>query len=345
MSETSAADQRIRCVNEKEALASVRLDVQLRILMPTLNRPEEVSANALQLLRNLKKIAPSQRIEVVMSENCSDSDLRIGFEGLSRQLSDPVMDTAHSVLFVRRSDRLSLGEHVRWLHEFLPAPWIMWLGDDDLLSPTYLALVARIVGDERSDGIAACVPGYGGIDTSEFFALAASDERIMPSARTERCYPGPGAVLRFSGRGNQLSGLVFCTAYLTGVGETLSRTNLYPWMCWLSGVAQKGVIIEMPGRHSRVTGDKPKLFTYGSDGLYPDIVEAIFCGCGANRSLAVRAARHVLWYGVFRIGMTGSTANQRLLNYLRLWFNPRMDRRVFVKVLPKILFLYARRNL
>ena len=334
---------KIRCVNAEEAVLVVRTDVQLRILLPTLNRPAELVANVSRLLCDLRRVSKDQEIQVVISENGSNPDLLIDCRDLSNRISSILADTAHAVLLVRRSNRLSLGEHMRWLHELPSAPWVMWLGDDDLLSPTYLAVVSEVIDGKEGDDVGVVIPGYGPIDATEFFALASSSEQFFPSPDVIKYDPGPGTVLNLAGRGHQLSGLTFCTKYLAGVGEMLSRKNVFPWMCWIAGVAQSKAIVFVQGRHARITNDTPKLFSYGTDGLFPDIVEAIFSGCNNDRCLAVRTASNVLKRGMFRLERTTTTPNQRLLNYLRLWHNPFMDHKVFLKVLPSVLYSYVRR--
>ena len=62
-------------------------------------------------------------------------------------------------IFIRRAERISLGNHMNLLSKSVNCEWITWIGDDDLLTPTYLNYIIKVI--ELDDvNVQSVFPGH-----------------------------------------------------------------------------------------------------------------------------------------------------------------------------------------
>lgn len=325
----------IKVINESEARSSVSTDVLLRIIIPTLNRPRELICNVSSLVNNLSRVSEKIDFEIIVSENCSDAGKEIDTSSIMNTINNQ-----SPIVFVRRSTRLDLGEHVRWLSHLPPVPWVMWLGDDDLLTPTYVNYVLTLIRKDTEESVTAIVPGYGNISARSFFELAETEEVIDYHPDVTEYTMNLESSVHVVNRGHQLSGLVIRSFSMThALADALPLGNLYPWMCYLALCLKEGAVLEVDGLHARITSDSPKLFSYRRDGLLPDIVESIMCGFSDDTPFGTKVATEVLKTRAYwRIFKTSRTGIGCLINYLRLWKDRRISKEVFLKCLPRVFF-------
>lgn len=313
----------------------------LRIVIPTLNRPEELLVNFRKLLRDLGRISPDHEVQLVISENGSDPEKRIDRQRLLDVREQESACSRVSTVFIRRSHRLSLGEHVRWLGGIPGCQWMMWLGDDDLLTPSFLRFVLQHLDDPAVMGM---IPGYVGITAAEYFTLGNEQETV--SDAKIRNYTGEDLDPKIIHRGHQLSGLTYRSEIIRRGNQRLTPVNLYPWMTYQILALQQGRLVELEGRHARITDDTPKLFSYRRDGLLPEICEAIrggFAGeYGRFLYYATGVIARVAYWRIFRTSRNNMVV---LFNYLALFRDRRMHPVVQLCAFPFILSHAAHRIL
>ncbi|MBC8489711.1 MAG: glycosyltransferase family 2 protein, partial [Bacteroidetes bacterium] len=303
----------------------------LCLIIPTLNRPDTLFANINSLVSNFNKIKPKILIQILISENNSVSNRKIDKSKLRLLLEKNVKTKTIHFVFIKRIKRLSIGRHMNVLSSSVNCNWIMWLGDDDLLTPTYLKFVIGVI-ESGNLNIQSVFPGSSGITEKEYFHLAKSNENIQRNINI-KCYNYNSKNLEYViHRGHQLSGLLYRKEIIDVSNQILPNNNLYPWMCHQVIAIKKGSILSVSGSHARITSDTNKLFSYKKDGLLPDITEAILCGFSSERGLGTYYASKVITgIGSWRIFNTSKTGIGALMNYILLYYNKRMDRKVFYR--------------
>lgn len=313
-------------------------DTKIRIVIPTLNRPKELLSNFKKIIIDFNRIVSPLSVQVVISENCSDSDKQIDFEILENIFMEYNSLNSLSVIFIQRKARLPLGSHMHWLGNISGTEWVMWLGDDDVLSPTYFKFVFDNIKNEK---LMAIAPGYGAVDAKEFFDICDKNEDFEKPVFEKFSKDNMNSFIIH--RGHQLSGLAYRETIIKFVNNCIPKKNLYPWMAYQIFALKNGEIYVIKGDHARITSDTPKLFSYGKDGLFPEISESIMVGFHDNYRLAV-------YYAIIVLGSTGywrifETTRVRFFSFFRflaIMFNPRMNKIVFLGLSPIIFYRIVR---
>lgn len=315
-------------------------EIKFRLIIPTLNRPKELICNFKKVLFDINRINPKFNIQIIISENCSDLGKSIDFLALKKNFDQANNLNNISAVFIKRSKRLSLGRHMHWLGNLPGAEWVMWLGDDDLLTPTYLSFVFDSI--EKNNCAMAINPGYGVIKAKKFFAICDQIEKIEKKISLDK-YTNKDIDSFIIHRGHQLSGLVYKKEIIEYSNKVIPEENLYPWMGYQITSLKKGEIYILKGLHARITSDTPKLFSYGKDGLFPEICESIMAGFHDNYKMGVYYAIKVLGgIGSWRIFMTSKKPFLAFFRFLALVANKRMDKLVFCGLIPLILYRVVR---
>ena len=172
---------KIICVDENTNMTKW-LDIELRLIIPTLNRPKQLLHNVKKIISDFSRINSSISIEILISDNLSAPDKRIKLSDLESVFTNHNYLNNLSLIFIKRTSRLPLGSHMRWLGNLPGAEWVMWLGDDDVLSPTYFKFVFDNLGDES---LMAFAPGYGPIDAKDFFEICNKKEIFEKPGRSD----------------------------------------------------------------------------------------------------------------------------------------------------------------
>lgn len=311
-------------------------EIKFRLIIPTLNRPKELICNFKKVLFDINRINPKFNIQIIISENCSDIEKSIDFLTLKNFFDQINNLNTISAVFIKRSKRLSLGRHMHWLGNLPGAKWVMWLGDDDLLSPTYLSFVFDAI--EKNNCVVAINPGYGVIKAKKFFEICDRIEKIEKKISVDK-YANKNIGSFIIHRGHQLSGLVYKKEIIEYSNKVIPEENLYPWMGYQITSLKKGEIHILKGLHAIITSDTPKLFSYGKDGLFPEICESIMAGFHDNYKMGVYYTIKVLGgIGSWRIFMTSEKPFFPFFRFLALITNKRMDKLVFCGLTPLIFY-------
>ena len=306
----------------------------LRFIIPTLNRPRELLKTVKWLLDATQSRANKLTIQVLISENASDSNLRLELKELESLSATP---KGIGIYFLRQPTRLNVVHHMRVLSQTLGARWHFWCGDDDLCSPCYIQEVLNCIKDP-DPCCAAIVPSYSNITQSEFFEKQNDMEEdcnqpVLYRLRDTRDW---FAIYR----GHQLSGLVFNSEIEIAVNSDLPKQNMYPWISYLANAASRSGILYYRNYKTLVTGGTPKLFSYGKNGLVPDIDEAVKCGLKNARFRGYLISCNILirGHGYNRIRQTAGSKMGMLSSAFKLLREDKLRKITALIVLPFLLF-------
>lgn len=311
----------------------------LRIFIPTLNRPKELVYNFELLVFNLNKINTNLKIQIIISENCSDFDKKNNVNKLE-YIAAKYDKNDIELIFINRTKRLHIENHLGWVSSFANAEWVMWLGDDDILSFEYLDFIISNI-EKKNKNIMGFNPGYGTITAKEFF----SDHFNVGQENTLKVTKYSYSIINsfIIHRGHQLSGLAYRYTVIQEAQKYLTSFNMYVWMAYQIIALKKGEIIYLEGQHCKITSDTPKLFSYGKDGLFPEICESIMAGFHDNYKMGVYYTIKVLGgIGSWRIFMTSKNPFMVFFRFLALAANKKMDKLVFCGLTPLIFYRVVR---
>ena len=136
-----------------------------------------------------------------------------------------------------------------------------------------------------------------------------------------------------------MSGLTYRKNIIESGNKVIPEQNLYPWMSYQIISLSIGDIYFLHGNHARITSDTPKLFSYGDDGLFPEICEAIFAGFNNNYRSAVYYSIRVLGgIGSWRIFRAARIKAVCFLKFLMMIFDRRMSNFVLLAITPIIFW-------
>ena len=319
------------------------LDVRfnLTIIIPTLNRPDVLYAQVKSLIKNFNRIKPKIKIQLYISENNSDIEKKIN-KNILNTIIKKNMNENIEFIFIRRSKRISLGNHMNVLSKSVNCEWITWIGDDDLLTPTYLSYLMNVI-ELDEENVQSVFPGHytnNYFTQDDFFHLSNSIEPIDNNIKVEEYNIDSKSILKIINRGTQLSGLLYRKKIIDLANEVLPAHNLFPWVCYQIIALREGTILALIGYHARITSDTAKLFSYRRDGLLTEISEAIICGFSPDTKrgsyYAGRIIKEIAFWRIFKTSKSGLGA---LKNYILSYYDhSKINSRVFFIALPKIIF-------
>ena len=196
---------------------NLKIKYDLSVIIPTLNRPKVLLAQIGSLVRSFNQIKPKISIQILVSENNPDIDKMVDKEKLDLVTKENLNTKNIRFVFIKRPSRLSLGEHMNFLSKSVNCHWIMWIGDDDLLSSAYLKfLVDTIKSDDKN--IQCVFPvRFGpigdrrnqGISEDDFFKYADNEEIIDKNIVVKSYNYNTNDLPYLINRGTQLSGILY----------------------------------------------------------------------------------------------------------------------------------------
>ena len=113
----------------KEAEKSSKKNISLTLWIPTYNRPIELQ----RLLRKIQQLSLWKYIDIVVSDNASED----------WNVFDLDKELLNGIRIERRCFNLSAGANFLRAFEACNTDWIHIVGDDDLLSNTYLSIIEQ----------------------------------------------------------------------------------------------------------------------------------------------------------------------------------------------------------
>lgn len=320
---------------------NLNMRFNLSIIIPTLNRPDVLYAQIKSLITNFNRIKPKITIQLYISENNSDVEKKID-KNILNLIIEKNINKNIEFIFTRRSQRISLGGHMNVLSKSVNCDWITWIGDDDLLTPTYLDYVMKVI-ELDDENVQSVFPGHytnNYFTQDDFFQLSSSIEPIEKNLKVQKYNIDSKSIVKIINRGTQLSGLLYRKKIIDLANEVLPAHNLFPWVCYQVIALKEGTILALMGYHARITSDTAKLFSYRKDGLLTEISEAIICGFSPDTKLgSYYAGRVITEIAFWRIFKTSKTGLGALKNYILSYHNhAKINIKVFFVALPKITF-------
>tara|TARA_B110000444_G_C18821632_1_gene588050 strand:+ start:83 stop:1180 length:1098 start_codon:yes stop_codon:yes gene_type:complete len=325
---------------------NLKIEYDISVIIPTLNRPKVLLAQIGSLVRCFNQIKPDICIQILISENNPDIDKTVDKEKLDLVIKKNLNPKNISFVFIKRTSRLSLGEHMNFLSRSVNCHWIMWIGDDDLLSSAYLKYLTDTIKSDDKNIQCVFPVRFGpngdkrnqGISEYKFFKYADNEEIIDKKIIVKRYSYNINDLPYIINRGTQLSGILYRKEIIDKGNIALPKDNLFPWICYQVEAIKNGTILSVDGYHVKITSDTPKLFSYRKDGLLPEISEAIISGFANDRKAGTYFASEIIkTFAYWRIFKTAKTGIGSLKNYIFSITHRKTDVKVFFLVLPKII--------
>lgn len=233
----------------------------LDILIPTLNREEELIKN----VRNIQHMVVSKNlgneIGIIISDNGSAYE---SFKKLDSFLKNKC--SIQYELF-RQEKNIGIEDNVLFLISKSHAKYVMTLGDDDYFTESYLLSAIYYLRMGKYVGV-----------ISNPYAIDKEGKKIgeyRDPITKDRIYDKED--LWISDRGHQLSCLIFLR---TGVVEAYRknvRKNVYPFVYFLAYNIQKGEIVHITREPYGVTTIPKKNWDYSFDNLMGELCIVFDC--------------------------------------------------------------------
>lgn len=230
----------------------------LSILIPTLNRSKELIINVKKILSYINKLAVTDKVEIIISDNGSDYENRILIE-------KELVCLNVSIFF--QNENIGFENNMLFLLEKAHGTYAMTLGDDDYFS---VELFGRILFYLEQGNVSAVFSNYVRCDaqgkrigSNPYFAIP-TDDYIFGIDEIYRCY---------------LAHKMSCQTFLTeGVLEAYTSLGLstdYPQIFFMGyGVAKGGKAVYITQNPIINTVLEKRNFDYSYDNLMGDICVA-----------------------------------------------------------------------
>jgi glycosyltransferase involved in cell wall biosynthesis len=142
--------------------------------------------------------------------------------------------------------------------------YIMYLGDDDYISPYYLKTVIELIWDDKCTAILPNFKNMNLRDKIHFEHIDSQDIIFHTSSFN--------SIRRYIGRGHQLSGLVFMrNGLLDSYLKNDLLRNIYLFIYFVGYSIMQGDFYTVNSAQVHVTSGNPKDWKYGRDSLVPQV--------------------------------------------------------------------------
>lgn len=228
----------------------------LQILIPTFNRADFLRKNLAQLSGEILNYGLCKRVAVLVQDNCS-TDLT------SFVLNEFGKECKISFKYSVNEENVGLERNAVTLLGTASADYVMYLGDDDYLSPGYVKYCIDMIESDRALG--AIVP-------SNIEVWDDGRKRVSRSQANQVYESGFSSVLKASHLGHQLSGLVLKREGLyEEYIKSKENRNIYPFIFWL-GRCLLGARCYYVGTHPvEIWQSNKKDWAYDASGLLNEI--------------------------------------------------------------------------
>lgn len=237
----------------------------LTIGIPTFNRSEYLQNNINIICDYIRKLHAEDKIEILVSDNCSTDDTKRRVEEVKNTNKDVVINTIYN------NENSGAGPNLLKVVCESKTPYVMLLGDDDYISKEYLNSVLDIL----SKGEPACIiPSYYNIDTNGVPNGRGRDVE----KKTKKYKPSFVNCMRNAWRAHQLSGLVFEKRGYADEFIEKKIDNLYPQIFIMANNCLHNITYHITDFPVKVTRPpmKEKTWGYGSNGLLGDIFKNFY---------------------------------------------------------------------
>lgn len=236
--------------------------MQLSILIPTYNRCADLLYNLSLLEEHILANNLLQQVCVIVSDNASSDNT---YEKLLEYKSYCDIQ----LLLHKQVNNVGYAKNLLDLIKIAKTEWIMLLGDDDYLEPTYITDCLHSINNNPNLG--CIIPNY---------RIWESIKKELCGFREENCETmlykaGFEACLANAWRAHQLSGLSFKRAGIYEEYTKYNMNNLYPQIFFVAYSALRYDVLHFGHFCLRVSAipQTQKDWNYGNDGLMNDIFQ------------------------------------------------------------------------
>lgn len=236
--------------------------MQLTIVIPTYNRHKDLKKNLDLLEDQIVNSQLTNDIIVLVSDNCST-------DGTYAMLAEKKKASRISLILYHQDLNLGYEQNILFSLSKVATEWVMLLGDDDYLEPTYISDCINAIKTNPSLGcIIANYREWNPVKKE----LGALREENCP---TEYHKAGFNACLKNAWRAHQLSGLTFRREGLYEEYNKRKLHNLYPQIFFVAYTALRYDVIHFGHFCLRVSNipQTQKDWNYGDDRLMNDILD------------------------------------------------------------------------
>jgi abequosyltransferase len=239
---------------------SIHNEVLLDILLPTYNRSVELKRNINQLAEAIRRVDTGLIRVIISDNNSSDTTIEdvTNLIGLNLNLS---------IYLYKQISNVGLEKNTVDLVRISTAKYIMFLGDDDYISNSFLKIVIENI---KKETVACIVPGFMAIT---------QDERVIGfrDIGINKLYKkGFWTAYELAWRGHQLSGLTFIRdGLLDSYLKHEYLRNIYLFIYFVGYTCLKGPVLHLREHPVLVTVGEKKYWSYGNDALFNEKLKNI----------------------------------------------------------------------
>ncbi len=224
----------------------------LDILIPTLNRDQELIANLMRINKYIMRNHYENCLNIIISDNGSEEE---SFNNLRCYLEN---EFSFKYKLYRQKCNIGIEKNILFLLEQSDAKYVMTLGDDDYFTEDYLRTVICYLKKGTIRGI---IPNYYPVDSSG----ARIGNYYRDPVKADKVYDRRS--LWISEKGHQLSCIVFeregvLEAYLANV-----KPNVYPFIFFIAFNLAAGEMVHVTCNPFANTVLKKKNWDYSKDNL------------------------------------------------------------------------------
>lgn len=228
----------------------------LSILIPTYKRLRFLEKNISFLSKIITSNNWQENICILVSDNHSDDGT---FEFMSAKDKENEF-----IFFVEQERNIGAEENFLYLLKWAKSSYIMFLGDDDYLSPQYVSDVMRYISTRR---IGAIIPNVINIDEEG----KRTDEWMRDKDCKNTLIESGNGCLKYSFLGHQMSGLVFKRDGLYEQYMSSGYHTMYPTVYFLAYNILRYPFVLAFREPISVTQNKIKHWGYSEDGLIGEL--------------------------------------------------------------------------
>lgn len=232
------------------------------ILIPTFNRSEFLVKNVELLISEIEKNALQNQITINISDNHSIDDTELFIQ-------DIINNYKHlTIRYFRQKENIGLEPNVVSLMEKSTSPYVMWIGDDDLIDEGYLSFCIESI--QKNDELGCIIPGLKHLYSNGTVKLARLEDFDFKSYGS-----GYEALLEISHLAHQMSGLLMLRKDL--LPEYLKNEKLrnpYLFIFWISYCLYYKGGIYSPKFKTAVTSFNEKDWSYNQVGLIDEVFKS-----------------------------------------------------------------------
>ena len=240
----------------------VKHDALIEILIPTYNRSGDLLKNLELLSNQLTKGALSQRVRILISDNCSPDDTESKVNAFKEK------NPRVALKYFRQTENIGLEPNVVFVLEKATSEYIIWLGDDDYLDEGYLDYCIQKIETQPSIGcILTSVKVLEKDNQTKYLRNETFEETDLPK--------GYDSIWEYSHYAHQMSGILLKREGL--LDAYLSRPeyrNPYLFIFFVVDRMSKYPSIYARKFRTSVTSFNKKDWTYNEVGLLDEVYKS-----------------------------------------------------------------------